>query len=110
MEQDEMWLEPDADVTDLFSLWYYALTVNGYRYAPAHLGVDCGDLANQRLDVYRQTGKWAGTFPELRCCLFFEQRRWRHFGEDPEGKELTALQDLYRALQERWREESPRQL
>ncbi|MCX6304066.1 MAG: hypothetical protein NT040_03770 [Bacteroidetes bacterium] len=31
------------------------------------------------------------TLTELRACLFYEQRRYRHFGEDPEGKDRDYI-------------------
>ena len=30
---DQIWLKPNADVGDISSIWGYALTVDGYRYA-----------------------------------------------------------------------------
>ena len=62
--------------------------MNGYDYAVQKLGRDCGDLANERLSIFEKTAVWEGSFEQLRCCLFFEQRRWRHFGIDPEGNAL----------------------
>ncbi len=56
-----------------------------------------GRLANGRLDEYSNTGTWRGNSFELWLCLFFEQRRYHHFGYGPEGKSLEALQALYRA-------------
>jgi len=85
----EMWmrsnpalLEMDDSGQQLRALWAYALTFNGYVYAQEVLGnlntAYCGDLANERVEEYSQTGAWRGTFEELRLCLFHEQRRWRH--------------------------------
>jgi len=48
---------------------------------------------------------WEGTFEELRCCLFFEQRRWRHYGYDPEGKDLAAIVALHSEICTRWQPE-----
>ena len=75
-DEDQMWLKPNVDVGDISSIWEYALTVDGYGYAKANLGVECGDLGNQKLETYERYGTWQGSFQELRCCLFFEQRRW----------------------------------
>lgn len=97
-----MWTRPDPNQVDLEYMFLYALTVNGYSYASEHFGVECGDLANERSKRYGETGKWNGSFEELRCCLSFEQRRWRHFGENPEGDALTAIVALYHATCERW--------
>ena len=53
----------------------FALTFDGYE----HWGSfdQCALIANeQRHD----------TLTNLRTCLFFEQRRWRHFGEAPDAE------------------------
>ena len=78
------------------------MTVDGYQYAREAFGRECGDLANERLAEYGQSGGWRGSFEELMCCLFFEQRRWRHFGYDPTGKDLLAIQELYSNLVKQW--------
>jgi hypothetical protein len=69
-DEDQMWLKPNVDVNDISSIWEYALTVDGYGYAKANFGVECGDLANQKLETYERYGTWQGSFQELRCCLF----------------------------------------
>jgi len=101
-DEDQMWLKPNVDFCDISSVWEYALTVDGYGYTKANLGVECGDLANQKLEAYERYGTWQGSFQELRCCLFFEQRRWHHFGTDPVGNQLLGLQALFLAISERW--------
>jgi hypothetical protein len=98
----EMWVRPNPEISRIGEIFYYALTVGGYHYAREHFDVECGDLANQRLQQYRETGKWEGSFEELRCCLFFEQRRYHHFGRGPEGEAGKAIQALYRAICEQW--------
>lgn len=98
----EMWTRPDPEIDDIGDIFAYALTVGGYHFAREHLGVECGDLANQRLQQFHETGKWEGSFEELRCCLFFEQRRYHHFGRGPEGEASEAIRALYRAICEQW--------
>lgn len=90
MKVNDIWLEPPSKPI-LSALWRYALTFDGYSYARDHLNTDCGDLANRRRQEYAKSGEWNGTFEELRCCLFFEQRRYRHFGEGPGGEDLDAI-------------------
>ena len=101
-ERDQIWFKPNADVGDISSIWRYVLTADGYRYAKTNLGVECGDLANQKLEIFERSGIWQGSFEELRCCLFYEQRRWRHFGTDPTGDQLMGLQALFLAISEGW--------
>ena len=40
------------------------------------------------------SGCWSGSAIELWLCLFFEDRRWRHFGDSPEGEDLKLLDSL----------------
>jgi len=56
----------------------------------------------QKLEIFERSGIWQGSFEELRCCLFYEQRRWRHFGTGPTGDQLMGLQALFLAVSERW--------
>ncbi len=97
-----MWIAPDPERTDVESIWRYAINFDGYAYARKHFGLDCGDLANRRMEAYRATRQWQGTFEELRCCLFFEQRRYYHFGSAPKDEQLEAIRSLYRAICDRW--------
>jgi hypothetical protein len=101
-EPADMWIRPNPQLQDLGGIFRYAQRVNGYDYAERYLGIDCGSLANERLDEYRRTGSWQGTFEELRCCLFIQQRSWRYYEEVPEGEDLEAIQSLHRTICERW--------
>ncbi len=35
---------------------------------------------------------------DLRTCLFFEQRRWRHFDRHPDEKSMTYIRALVEAV------------
>jgi hypothetical protein len=74
--------------------WYeigrFALTFNGYA-ASGTLG-DCATIANERIH---------DTMGHLRMCLFFEQRRWRHFGDDPTGDDLAYIRELVEEMRRR---------
>lgn len=75
--------------------------LNGYETSRA-LGL--GDLhvwANERAEEAARTGSWRGTAIELWLCLFYEHRRWRHFGEEPEGEERARIDRLSRQLRQR---------
>lgn len=100
--EKEMWLRPNPDLGDVQTIWQYAITSSGCDYALQTWGTECADLANGRLEEYKQSGAWCGTFEELRCCLFFEQRRYRHFGCEPEGEDLKAVLDLHQAVCRAW--------
>ena len=66
-------------------VWRLASTFNGYE----HWGSfeRCADVANQRQ---------GSTLIELRACLFFERRRWRHFGYDPTKKNRRTSENWSR--------------
>ena len=57
----------------------FALTFDGYELS------NCAELANSRS---------AKTLSEMRAVLFFEQRRFRHFGYYPEGEDLEYIRTL----------------
>lgn len=90
------------DTEDPGRIWEFAFKYNAYEKLGSFQAV-C-KLAHEREKVFMDTGKWIGTVDELRACLFFEQRRWRHMGEDPEGESLHRLIHLYRTICDRWSE------
>jgi len=67
---------PDVDWDDI---QLFALTYNGYVHD------DCAEIANARRHE---------SLDDLRTCLFFEQRRWRHFGDTPEGDDFDYIRDV----------------
>ncbi|WIG59039.1 MAG: hypothetical protein OJF49_001786 [Ktedonobacterales bacterium] len=111
----ELWTRPNPAATSVDAIMRYALTVDGYAYAQTHLAHDTSaeardfdmvaSIANDKQQEYVETGNINGSFEELRLCLFFEQRRWHHFGETPEGKDLDYWRALHRAICEAWNRE-----
>jgi putative DNA methylase len=91
------------NTNDIGVIFEEALKFNGYEEFK-----DVGALANKRLEDYRETGIWRGTLRELRGCLFFEQRRWRHFGETPTGQDHEVIRMLYHTIRSRWDEVEPK--
>ena len=71
----------------------FALTFDGYRYCGPF--DRCAEIANARRHE---------TVTDLRTCLYFEQRRWRHFGYAPEGDALRYLRYLVEQIRARVRE------
>lgn len=74
----------------------FALQFNAYE----HWGSfdTCADLANRVLAEFGHTGELPTDPVQLRTALFFEQRRWRHFGWEPEGEDRTYIQALLDAI------------
>lgn len=71
---------PDAEWDEIQE---FALTFNGYEFWGSF--EKCADMANARR---------RGSPSEIRTCLFFEQRRWRHFGEDPDAEAMIYIREL----------------
>ena len=61
----------------------FALTYDGYEAFGGFEALSA--LANSR--THR-------TLDEARGCLFFEQRRYRHFGEDPDEESMAYIETL----------------
>jgi len=65
---------------------------NGYDA----LGMDeCARLANDATP---------STLQELRAVLFFELRRWRHFGDDPDAEAMAKFDWLLESIRQKVRE------
>lgn len=64
----------------------FALTYDCYQRE------DCAEIANARR---------VDTLDDLRTCLSFEQRRWRHFGDVPEGEDMRYIRRLARQIRDR---------
>jgi len=76
-----------ADIPLLHAEWEciskFALTFNGYE---RHGSLEaCADIANAQCN---------STLTELRTCLFFDQRRWHHFGENPNNETMLYIRDI----------------
>jgi len=71
-------IDADWDVIEKF-----ALTFDGYNASGSF--EECADIAN--------AGRH-GSLRELRTCLFFEQRRWRHFGESPDEQAMEYIRGV----------------
>ncbi|MBN9562353.1 MAG: hypothetical protein J0H14_16750 [Alphaproteobacteria bacterium] len=68
----------------------FAHLLNGYTAMSSN---GLSRLANDRIAKARLEGDWRGSARELWLCLFYEHRRWRHFGDAPQGED-EALLDL----------------
>jgi len=80
---------PDAKWEDIQEC---ALSFNGYKYWGSF--EKCADLANKIAKEYAQNRRLNHSLTELRTCLFFEQRRWRHFGYFPDKDSMRYIYAL----------------
>ena len=80
----------------------FALGFDGYAACD---GFDeCAEIANKAVAAWERDGRLPSSLHDLQVCLFFEHRRWRHFGEP-----MDAEAERYvRAVVEAIRELSPR--
>lgn len=92
----------EGDVTPPDAGWHdigrFALSFNGYEACGSF--EKCAEVANRWLDAYRADGALPDSLNELRTCLFFEQRRWRHYGYDPDGEATRYIGALLEGIRE----------
>ena len=80
---------PSQD-SPLHELIDFAHTFDGYKIWGSF--EKCAEIAN---------GKDHSTLDALRTCLFFEARRWRHSGSDPDAEARTYWQHLLTEIRSR---------
>jgi len=68
----------------------FALTFDGYKSCGSVEA--CAEVANARR---------TGSLSDLRICLFFEQRRWREFGEEPGEEHMRYIRQLLEQIRRR---------
>lgn len=59
-----------------------------------------GAVANPALEAWRSDASLPVSLTELRTCLAFEHRRWRHTGEEIEPEQRAYARALYRSIRE----------
>jgi hypothetical protein len=67
----------------------FALTYSGYEVCGSFEA--CADIANAQRHE---------SLADLRTCLFFEQRRWRHFGYDPDDETMVYIRGIVKQIRE----------
>jgi hypothetical protein len=74
----------------------FSLSYDGYAYWD-----DVSELATRWTRSWTRLHALPTSIDEVRACLFYEQRRWHHFGEEPNGRGeryIWALLDTLRSL------------
>ena len=79
-----------------WQIWEFALTFDGYD----HWGSfdRCAEIGNRSAASYAQQQALPESLTELRTCLFFEQRRWHHFGDDPDDDSMRYIWALIESI------------
>ena len=79
----------------------FALSLNGYEKWGSF--EKCAQIGNEGARAFRATGAVPDSLIELRTCLFFEQRRWRHYGFDPDEEAMAYTRALVERIRDRVR-------
>ena len=58
----------------------------------------CREFASDAFARWRRTGELPRKLEELRACLWFEQRRWRFLGREPDAEGMRYAGQLIRAM------------
>lgn len=99
----DMWTRPNQDLEAPHDIYLYAMTLDGDRWAGERFNRESRELFEERERGYRDTGKWDGSFEELRCALFYLLRSCNRFGApDPEEWPLEEIRSLHQEVCRRW--------
>jgi len=97
----------EGDLPSASAEWHeigkFALSFNGYERWGSF--GKCAERANGGAELYRTEGVLPTSLTELRTCLFFEQRRWRHFGFYPDEQGMEYIRALVERIREKVRAE-----
>ena len=77
----------------------FALTFDGYD----HWGSfdKCAEIGNRWAETYAERQALPDSLTDLRTCLFFEQRRWRHYGWEPDEQAMRYIHALVEAIRDK---------
>ncbi|ADQ14490.1 hypothetical protein [Halanaerobium hydrogeniformans] len=76
----------------------FSLSFNGYDYWGSF--EKAADIANQHYNRYEKDNIISNNMEVLRTSLFFEQRRYRHFGSDPGPETMKYLRKIIKKIKE----------
>jgi hypothetical protein len=74
----------------------FALTFNGYKHWGSFR--KCREVAKEGVKLYREKKDMAQSLTDLRTCLFFESRRWKHYEKSPSKKGMEYVHTLVEAI------------
>jgi hypothetical protein len=89
---------PPTDA-DWMQIGEFALTFDGY----SHWGSfdQCAEVGNRWAKSYAEEQTLPDSLTDLRTCLFFEQRRWRHYGWEPDEQAMRYIRALVEAIRDK---------
>jgi len=74
----------------------FALTYNGYTQWGSFK--KCREVAKQGINLYKGKKELTQSLTDLRTCLFFEARRWKHFEKHPNKNGMGYIHALVEAI------------
>ena len=77
----------------------FAQTFDGYQHWGSFK--KCREVADLGVSFHRKQEPLAQSLTDLRTCLFFEARRWRHLEKDPTKKGMGYIHALVEAIRMR---------
>jgi hypothetical protein len=77
----------------------FAQSFNGYEHCGSVQ--KCRDVANQGVALHKGKQDLTQSLTDLRTCLFFEARRWKHLEKKPTKSGLKYVHALVEAIRVR---------
>jgi hypothetical protein len=77
----------------------FALSFNGYEHCGSVQ--KCRDVAIQGVTRHKENQDLNQSLTDLRTCLFFEARRWKHLEKKPTSSGLRYIRALLEAIRVR---------
>lgn len=77
----------------------FAQSFNGYEHCGSVQ--KCRDVAKQGVALHKANRDLNQSLTDLRTCLFFEARRWKHLEKDPNKAGLDYVRALLEAIRVR---------
>lgn len=98
-DDDKQYVTPPGPDADWDEIQDFALSYDGYG-AFTDGPIELGPIANCIARQWRASGELPDDLHLLRSALYFEQRRYRHFGWAPEGVALDYIRALVTRIRE----------
>lgn len=90
----------DSDIPSQRAVWKkiepFAFTFNGYDHWGSFK--KCREVAQLGVSIYRNNQPLDQSLSDLRTCLFFEARRWKHFEKKPSKNGMEYIHALLAAI------------
>ena len=93
----------ENDIPHLHASWKkiepFAVTFDGYKHWGSFKR--CREVAEEGVKLYRGKKALTQSLTDLRTCLFFESRRWKHYEKSPSKKGMEYVHILVEAIRVR---------